>query len=460
MRKKITKRSVESITPSARAEFLWDTALPGFGVKVTPRGARIYVLQYRHGGRARRYTIGRHSVDVTAEEARGEAERLRGLVRTGHDPAGERAAMRAIPTLAELAESYMAEHVPKKKKASSAAEDRRNLDNHILPAFGKRKINDITRADVSRWHGAMRGKPIAANRCLALMSKMFNLADEWGLCTDGANPTRRIEKYPERKHERFLSEAELACLGTALGEAERAAKRTDGKPRRRHRAASEHPSAIAALRLLIFTGCRRGEILSLKWEHVDFERGCLMLPDSKTGAKLVPLGAPALELLSKLPRVDGNPYVLPGAVRGEHYVGLTKAWQRIRERATVIAWARDDDERVSGLIERLTVELGREPTINEARAVATRDEVELPAGLADVRLHDLRHSFASAGAGLGESLVVIGALLGHRTPATTARYAHLSSDPARAAADRISGRIAAAMRSEPGKVVALDSGRK
>ena len=306
----------------------------------------------------------------------------------------------------------------------------------------------------------MKDRPGAANRCLALMSKMFNLAEKWGLRPDGSNPTRHVEKYPERKFERFLSEAELACLGMALAEADRGAKRRRRKAGHGRRAASEHTSAIAALRLLIFTGCRRGEILTLKWQHVDFERGCLMLPDSKTGAKLVPLGAPALELLSQLPRTDGNPYVLPGSVRGEHYVGLPKAWRGIRARATVLSLAQHDDERVSGLIERLTADLGRAPTLVQVRRAAEQEEVELPAGLADVRLHDLRHSFASVGAGLGESLPVIGALLGHRATATTARYAHLSDDPLKAGADRIAGRIAAAMRGEPSKVVALDAGRK
>ena len=399
MQGKITKRSVESVAHGQRDVLLWDTELPGFGVKVTPRGKRVYVLQYSLGGRTRRYTIGQHGVDVTADEARCEARRLRGRVAERHDPASEHAAMRAVPTLATFAERYLTEHAALKKKPASVAADERNLRNHILPVLGRRKVTEITRTDVTRLHAAMKDRPGAANRCLALLSKLFNLAEKWGYRPDGTNPTRHIEKYPERKVERFLSEAELARLGEVLDEAEQA---------------GEHPSVIAAIRLLTFTGCRRNEILTLKWEHVDFDRGCLWLPDSKTGAQMVPLGAPALELLSGLPRIDGNPYVLPGAMPGRHYVGIEKAWRRLRGRA----------------------------------------------GLDDVRLHDLRHSFASMGAGSGESLVLIGALLGHKNTATTARYAHLSSDPLKAAADRIAGLIAGAMRGKPGKVVPLETQRK
>ncbi len=178
--------------------------------------------------------------------------------------------------------------------------------------------------------------------------------------------------------------------------------------------AGEHPSVVAAIRLLVFTGCRRAEILTLKWAYVDFERGCLDLPDSKTGAKTVPLGAPALELLADLPRVEGNPYVLPGRRPKAHFVAIEKAWQQLRAKA----------------------------------------------GLRDVRLHDLRHSYAAMGAGLGESLHMIGSLLGHSLPSTTQRYAHLSEDPRRAAADRISGHLAAAMADKSGEVVPLRSGQK
>ncbi len=401
MKAKITKRMVESITPGERDVFVWDTDVRGFGCKVTPKGARVFILQYWMNAtrRARRITLGRYGSELTADEARTEARRLRGAIAVGGDPALERAKAKEMPLLQAFAERYLAEHAKVKKKPLSYAADECNLRNHVLPVLGRVRVDALSRADVAKFHQGMKAKPGAANRCLALLSKMFNLAELWGLRPDGTNPTRHVEKYREQRIERYLSEAELARLGTVLRAGE-----GDG----------EHPSAVAALRLLIFTGCRRNEILGLEWEHVDFERTCLRLPDSKTGARLVPLGPPAIELLSGLPRIEGNPYVLSGRVPGGHYAGLNKAWSRMRKRAK----------------------------------------------LDDVRLHDLRHAFASIGAGLGESLVVIGGLLGHTEAATTQRYAHLSDDPLQAAAGRISRRIDAAMKGAPLEIAGIEAGRK
>jgi integrase len=382
MRMKLTKRAVEGLAAGESDLLMWDEAVRGFGVKVTPKGARVYLLQYWFGGRARRVTIGRHG-DLTLEEARRKALALRSAVADGGDPAGIRAIDRAVPLLAEFAERYLSDHAAVKKKPLSLAADERNLRNHILPAMGRLKVSAITRTDVVRFHQRMKAKPGAADRCLALLSKMFNLAEKWGIRPDGSNPCRHVEKYPERSLERFLSLAELARLGAVLREAEEN---------------GEHPSVIGALRMLTLTGCRRSEVLTLRWEHVDLGGGCLRLPSSKTGRRVVPLGAPALAVLAALPQREDNPFVLPGRSQGGHYVGLEKAWRRLRERAE----------------------------------------------LSDVRLHDLRHSFASAAAAMGEGLPVIGAILGHADPSTTKRYTHFSNDPLRAAADRISGTIAAA----------------
>ncbi len=291
MRMKLTKRTVEAIAVGEADVLLWDDTLRGFGVKVTPKGVRVYVLQYSFGGRSRRVTIGRHG-ELTVEEARRKALGLRAAVANGADPAGVRATDRAVPLLAEFAQRYLSEHAAVKKKPLSLAADERNLRNHILPAMGRLKVSAIARADVVRFHQSMKAKPGAANRCLALLSKMFNLAEKWGIRPDGSNPCRHVEKYPERSLERFLSLAELARLGAALREAEEK---------------GEHPSVIGALRLLTFTGCRRNEILTLRWEHVDLAGGCLRLPSSKTGKRVVPLGAPALAVLAALPRREGNP---------------------------------------------------------------------------------------------------------------------------------------------------------
>jgi integrase len=268
------------------------------------------------------------------------------------------------------------------------------IERHILPALGRRKLADANRADVQRLHHKLRETPFYANRVLALLSKIFNLAEAWGLRPDGTNPCRHVTRYKEPARARFVSEVELARLGAVLAQAEH-----EG---------TEAPAAIAAVRLLVLTGCRLGEILTLRWEHADLERGELRLPESKTGPKTVPLNAPARELLAGLAR-DQSGFVIPGRKRGRHLVNLEKPWCRLRERA----------------------------------------------GLADVRLHDLRHSFASIGAGGGLSLPVIGALLGHTQAATTKKYAHLADDPLRAASELIGRRIAAAWGTKGGEVVAL-----
>jgi integrase len=246
----------------------------------------------------------------------------------------------------------------------------------------------------------MRDKPYQANRMLALLSKFFNWCEKHGYRPDGSNPCRHIEKYKEQRRERFLSPVELARLGDALADAE-----TNE---------TTSPYVIAALRLLVLTGARLSEILTLQWSYVDFDHSLLRLPDSKTGQKVIYLNAPALQILTDLPRLEGNPHVICGKRDGAHLVNLQKPWRQIRKAA----------------------------------------------GLDDVRIHDLRHSFASVAAGSGQSLPVIGALLGHTQPQTTARYAHLAADPLRAASDAVGGKIAASLKgNDVAEVSALDRGR-
>lgn len=396
MKTKITKRAIESIQSVEGKDFLvWDSDLKGFGCKITPAGKRIFVLQYRVGGRQRRFTIGQLGA-LTVDQARREATRLLGVVASGIDPADGKIAAKELPTISQLAKRYLSEHAEPKKKPRSIALDRSMLINIVLPAMGRRKVQAVTRKDVAKLHHDLRKTPYQANRVLALMSKMLNLAERWGLREDGSNPCRHVEKFKEKRRERFLSGEELARLGHVLAGEERAGK--------------EMPSAITAIRLLIFTGARLSEILSLRWEWVDFERCCLRLPDSKTGAKVIPLNQPALEELERTPRLVDNPYVIPGANYGEHLVNLNKPWGRIR----------------------------------------------LKAGLPGVRIHDLRHSYASVAAAAGLGLPIIGALLGHTQAQTTARYSHLAMDPLRAATEEIGKRIAEAMsKPVPQKVVRL-----
>lgn len=406
MRGKITKRTVDATMPGERDVFLWDTDLKGFGLKVSPAGSKVYLVQYRLGGRetrTQRYTIGRHGSPWTPDKAREEAERLLGRVANEIDPTKERKAKLAAHradaealTLAQFAARYIEEYAKPYKKTRTVEEDERNLRLHIKPTLGTLKLKEITPTHIAKFHASGRNTPTNANRCRALLSHMFKMAEVWAERPPGSNPCRYIEKFSERKRERFLSADELARLADAL-------ERAEGK---------EPPSVISAVRLLILTGCRRSEILSLQWEWIDFDRGCLMLPDSKTGAKTVPLGAPALRALAEMPRQEGSPYVLP-AERGDgHFVGIQKPWQRVRGTA----------------------------------------------GLDDVRIHDLRHSFASIAVSGGDSLYLVGKVLGHRQSRTTERYAHLKDDPLRAVANRTSERIAAIMQGSKGtKVVPLAS---
>ena len=399
----ITKRAVDAAKARRTDSYLWDRGLHGFGLKVTPAGSKVYLVQYQLGGRkgrTRRVTIGRHG-EITPTFARAEAKRLLGEIAAGHDPAAERDKAKADKSLGAVLEQFMAEHVTSKLKASTAREYERAARLYIMPHLGRRSIGELTRQDIARLHHDMRAKPYQANRTRALLSKFFNWAERHGLRPDGSNPCRHVDKYREGRRERFLSQAELARLGDALREAESDKSAT--------------PWAIAAIRMLTFTGARRNEILTLRWEHVSEEHNCLMLPDSKTGRKAIHLNPPALEVLQTIPRLEGNPYVICGEKAGKHLVNIEKPWRRIRK-------------------------------------VAKLD---------DVRLHDLRHSFASVAASGGQSLIVIGKMLGHSQPATTARYAHLADDPVKAASDAVGRHIAAAMDGRTsGEVVSLPNSRR
>src|SRR5438874_1845935 len=387
MRDKITKRAVDALKPGADGAeaVLWDTEVKGFGLRVQRGGSKSYIVHYRTGsGRRaplRKLTIGKHGAPWTPEQARSEAKRLLGIVETGADPAADKIARKEAPTVADLAERFLAEHAEAKRKASTATEYRRLLDRIILPALGKRKVIEITRQDVGKLHHSLRQAPYQANRVLAVLSKMFNLAERWGLRPDGLNPCRHVEKFGERKRERMLSSAELGRLGEALS------------------AHAGSPYTAAAVKLLVFTGARLNEVLSLRWDWIDFDRGEARLPDSKTGAKTLHLPPPALSVLAELPRLDGNPHVIVGHKTGAAMVNLEKPWRAIRATA----------------------------------------------GLDDVRLHDLRHAFASVAASSGMGLPIIGKMLGHTQAATTNRYAHLASDPVKAAAAAVAAKIAAAM---------------
>ena len=404
---KLTKRSIDAAKPDEKRYAVLDTDLPGFRLYVRPSGKKTFHLRYRVGG-GRDGTIREPKIgdfgELTADQARRIASEWLAEVRKGGDPSGKRQEARKAPRMADLFDRYLTDHARPHKKASSVANDERLIANRLRPAFEKKKVAEVTRAHVSDFHKSLSEKPYEANRVLALLSKAFNLAEVWGWRPDGSNPCRHVQKYPEKKRKRFLSPAELASLGEALRLAE-SGELTDGDGN----LIAVWPYAVPAIRLLILTGARKSEILELKWDWIDFENARINLPDSKTGEKPIHLGAAALEVLNGIPRVEGNPHVIVGTKEGGHFVNLKDPWGAIRKAA----------------------------------------------GLDDVRIHDLRHSFASVGASGGMSLPIIGALLGHTQAATTQRYAHLADDPLKAAASEISGKVAAAMEGEAGKVATI-----
>lgn len=377
---KITKRAVDRIDGDGSERFYWDPELPGFGLRVRASGRKYYVAQFRARGRLRRMSLGAHGV-VSPDEARKRARALISDAKAGEDPASERDARRAVITVKALGERFLAEYVADHCKPNTAYEYRRLLEGCINPRIGRLAVAEVQRRDVAQFHHSMRTSPYQANRALSVLSKMFNLADVWGLRQDRENPCRFVRKYKEKRRERFLSDEEFSRLGKVLNAVE-----AEG---------SETRSAVGAIRLLMLTGCRVSEIQTMRWEDVDLKTAELRLRDTKTGARMVPLSSAAVDVLTALPRIDGNPWVIVGRRLGAHLTDLQHPWRRIRSRA----------------------------------------------GLEDVRIHDLRHSFASRALALGESLSMIGKLLGHTQVQTTARYAHLANESVKASGSRVGDSI-------------------
>lgn len=377
---RLSKRTLDKLEAQDKDYFVWDEELPGFGVRIMPTGRKSFLIQYRDSGRrTRRKSLGRYGT-VTAEEAKKDARELLSSVARGGNPAEDTLRKRGAPTMAELCDRFLSDYVPSHCKESTAKEYWRCVEIFIKPEIGRVQAQEVQRSHIAELHHKHRDKPYQANRTLGVLSVMFNQAEVWGLRPDGSNPCRHVKKYEEKKRERYLSPEELAHLGETLIKLEQ-----EGV---------ESQSAINAIRLLILTGCRLGEIQMLKWEYI--KGNSALLPDSKTGAKRVYLGPAALEVLSRIEQLPDNPYVITGKLPGSHLSDMQKPWRRIR---------------------------------NVAK-------------LEDVRIHDLRHSFASSAVGMGESLPMIGKLLGHNQVQTTARYAHLADDPLQTAAERISNELA------------------
>lgn len=372
---KLTKRFVDSLKPEQSDYFAWDDELKGFGVRISPKGKKTFLIQYRAAGRTRRMKLGPYGA-VTADEARNRAKTLLGDIAAGDNPAEKVNQYRKAPTVSEVCERFETDHINVRLKKGTGRDYKSMIDKVIVPKLGAHKIIDISRTHVSDLHHSMKDTPYRANRVLSVLSKLFNTAEIWGLRPDGSNPCRHVKKYTEKRRERFLTREELIELGEILETAER-----DG---------TETQYVVAAFRLLILTGCRMSEIRNLKWEYVTETH--LALPDSKTGARMIPLPPVARIVLESLTREKDNPYVIVGEIEGQQIQDLEKPWRRIRKSAE----------------------------------------------LDDVRIHDLRHTYASNAIMAGLPLPVLGKILGHTQIQTTMRYVHLADQPVRDAADKVS----------------------
>ncbi|WP_207912088.1 site-specific integrase [Frankia sp. BMG5.11] len=392
---RLTKASVEAVSVPASSPVLsWDDQIPGFAIKVLPSGTRKYVLKYRtaggRGGRQRWLGLGTHGA-ITVDQARKLAKQAAAAVARGEDPQQERRSRGAEPRLIDLWERFAADHLGLKKPGTRA--DYCSIwANAIGPAFASHIVGDLSRAEVDKFHKAMRATPYQANRTLALLSRLLNLAEAWGWRNQGTNPCKHVTRFSERQRQRFLSAAEISRLFEALDALE---------------SRSEITGHLANLvRLLLLTGARSGELRIARWDWVQWDRKVIALPDSKTGAKPIYLNDEALAILQEQHAQSGRgDMIFAGRTTGSPIVNLRKPWLKVCSEA----------------------------------------------GLEGVRIHDLRHTAASVAIGAGATLAVVGRLLGHTQAQTTLRYAHLDSDPALKGANLIGSQIGALRRPTTGK---------
>lgn len=374
---RLTKAAVKDLGATGKAEFYWDEEVPGFGLRVAPGGTKAFVVQYRDGHTTKRRTIG--GVEMIAlDRARNVARDMLAAVRLG-EVIPERKT--AGPKFGDVLDDFL-RYADAKKAPRTAADYRDRASRHIRPTFGEKALKAIKRSEIERWHEERSSTPRTANYALAIMVAVFSYAVRMKIIADAEHPARGIEKFGENKRTRYLDLDELAEFGKALAtlEAERKVS----------------PWAAAALRLLVLTGARSGEILSLRWSFVDVPGAALRLPTSKTGAKTIKLSGAAVTVLQSIPRVDGVEWVIAGRRHGEAMTSLQRPFGAVCEKA----------------------------------------------GIVGLRVHDLRHSAASIATSAGVGLAVVGALLGQSQAWTTQRYSHVHDDAERGAAEAIAAKAA------------------
>jgi integrase len=375
---RLTKTSIRDLVPSGRVELWWDEDLPGFGVRVSSGGTKAYIVQWREGRETKRQTLG--SIEVLAlDRARNAARDMLAAARLGEKVPNR--SQEAAPKFGDVIDQFL-RYAEAKKAPRTAADYRDRIERHIRPAFGAKRIDRITRAEIERWHEDRAATPRAANYALAILVAIFSYAVRVKIIKDADHPARSIPKYAETKRTRYLDLEELSHFGKALAGLETQKKVS--------------PWAAAALRLLVLTGARSGEILTLKWEHVDLKARALRLPTSKTGAKTITLSNAAAQVLEAVPRIEGVPWVIAGRRHGERMTSLQKPFGSVCEAA----------------------------------------------GITGLRIHDLRHSAASIATSAGVGLPVVGALLGQSQAYTTQRYSHVHDSAERQAAEAIAERAA------------------
>lgn len=383
---KLTQSALDKLDTTTGERILFDDGLPGFGVRITAAGSKIFIAQGRLAGRPVRISLGKADA-ISVADARREARRVLGQIADGTDPRRQARAVRQSKVIfADFAERFVKERIDGRRATTTARDYRLLLRKHINPLFGTVPLSDVAFSDLQKLHQKMRATPTQANRAVGVVRGVITYAEKLQLRPQGTNPGYKFDLNPEKARERFLSDEEAVRVADALDE-------LDGN--------GLTPWTAAAIRLLMLTGARSSEIRAMKWEHIDRDRGLAILPTSKNGAKrTIYLAPPAMQVIDRLPQRGA--YVIAGLSIDKACGPLTAPWAKVRKQA----------------------------------------------GLEDVRLHDLRHTFASAALADGLPLAVVGRILGHKTMQATARYAHLANDPVAQAAQEVSSKIGRTMRGE------------